>query len=206
MTNFSSSDHPRADTGEFVDKPQSAPETALAAPKPARDVLAYDLKPGDVLSSLSGARLRVDNVEESSVMPGFMAVETAFGTLYLEAEMLSAVAAEDEHRVNIDPATANYGELAKALRAVIEPLGLRGDWVDRGEAEFRLIEEPGFYYLDEEAISAHIDHFGSKEKFIQAVIGTNAWADLDEAGDESNDRVTKALVAALDELETSVQS
>ena len=43
-------------------------------------------EPGDVLVQ-GTSRLTVENVEESSSMPGFLAVETEFGTLYLDPEL-----------------------------------------------------------------------------------------------------------------------
>lgn len=54
---------------------------------------AEDFEPGDVLVQ-GTSRLTVQNVERSSSMPGFMAVETEFGTLYLDPEQDFVVEAE----------------------------------------------------------------------------------------------------------------
>lgn len=43
-------------------------------------------EPGDILVK-GTSRLTVENVEKSSSMPGFLAVETEFGTLYLDPEL-----------------------------------------------------------------------------------------------------------------------
>lgn len=47
---------------------------------------AEEFTPGDVLVN-GTSRLTVQNVERSSSMPGFLAVETEFGTLYLDPEL-----------------------------------------------------------------------------------------------------------------------
>lgn len=49
-----------------------------------------ELSPGDVLVR-GGHRLTVDNVERSSTMPGMLAVETTFGTLYLDPDVTSQI-------------------------------------------------------------------------------------------------------------------
>ena len=45
------------------------------------------LIPGQALLGDGGTYLTIDNVEPSSAMPGFMAVETEAGTLYLDPEI-----------------------------------------------------------------------------------------------------------------------
>ena len=52
-----------------------------------------DFEPGDMLVQ-GTSRLTVDNIERSSAMPGFMAVDTEFGTLYLDPEQEFVVEAE----------------------------------------------------------------------------------------------------------------
>jgi hypothetical protein len=52
-----------------------------------------ELTPGDVLVS-GKHRLTIDNIERSSTMPGMLAVETEFGTLYLDPAETSQVERE----------------------------------------------------------------------------------------------------------------
>lgn len=54
---------------------------------------AEDFTPGDVLVN-GTSRLTVQNVERSSSMPGFLAVETEFGTLYLDPKQEFEVEAD----------------------------------------------------------------------------------------------------------------
>ena len=72
-------------------KRQEALETAArlltAAGDGATETKRADaFEPGDVLVQ-GTSRLTVENIEESSSMPGFLAVETEFGTLYLDPEL-----------------------------------------------------------------------------------------------------------------------
>ncbi|KQO98694.1 hypothetical protein [Leifsonia sp. Leaf264] len=66
------------------------PEGAPALTYPERSTYtkaAEDFEAGDVIVAPSGNLLTIDDIERSSVMPGCLAVENEFGTLYLGEEV-----------------------------------------------------------------------------------------------------------------------
>ena len=69
-------------------------------------------------------------------------------------------------------------ELRRLYANVTFDLGVAGCTIDRTEAAYRLLEEPGFYHLDVDRIDALRSAAGSDDKFIDQVVKTDAWKSL----------------------------
>lgn len=107
--------------GEFGSKQNTESEASLT-PAVSRTVTNFDLQVGDVLIGGHGSRVTIDDVEPSSSMSGFMAVETEFGTLYLDAELESDVAVDDKLHINpIDSLSAPVRDrIARLMEEMFE--------------------------------------------------------------------------------------
>lgn len=88
---FDPSQHPRDEGGQFAEKLGTAPETELENPAlegtekvPAEQLL--ESPPEALVDEYGNALFVTGEVYRSSTVPGMLAVETPFGTLYMEED------------------------------------------------------------------------------------------------------------------------
>ena len=97
ITRKKNTGEPTSNGGEFGTKQHAEADMGLA-PNARWEVANVDIEVGDILVGGSDGRVCIDDIEPSSVMPGFMYVETEFGVLYLDSNGTSTIDMSDIDR------------------------------------------------------------------------------------------------------------
>lgn len=161
----------------------------LPAPLLERTVRYADLRPGDVIIGDNGTGwLEVFEATPSSSMPGFIAVETNFGFLYVAADETCTVAAEDEKYVAFTANTATEADVEYALEIARNKFGYAGSLWQRGDFETVLDEMVEDRELPDET------------QLWERVRDSRLWRDLGEPSDGDWDAIREAITNAATEL------
>ena len=196
----------KADTGQSGNAGEfgnhKRPEATIAlAPGTSRELLNSDLKTGDVIIGDGGGRVVVDDVAYSSAMPGFMAVECEYGTLYLDADETSVVAADDEVMLSVPVKELSEVDLVTAINAArangIATAGVLLTSSDMSERLSDIIEDGDFSYDEATWLENNFD------AVLAEAVNTSSWEMIDRSDDEDATRseaVYKSLRTAIENL------
>lgn len=175
--------------GQFAATQRQEAAVTLPVPAPQRTVRYEDLQSGDVIIGDNGTgRLDVFEATPSSSMPGFIAVETNFGFLYVAADETCTVAAEDEKYVTFTANTATEADVEYALEIARNKFGYAGSLWQRGDFETVLDEMVEDRELPDET------------QLWEHVRDSRLWRDLGEPTDGDWDAIREAITNAAAEL------
>jgi hypothetical protein len=179
---------------------QNRTESSAFLPRERRTITVFDLEVGDVIISASGARLTVDNVEASSLMPGSFAIENDFGTLYLPAEDEVTVAGDGEKSWTIVRGEPINHEALTSVLSDSQGSGLISGVIytrDTVESQiFQFAERGGNFFADDEAFA--IENKLTDGSFIpdvfEVVQESHGWGQLGD-GLHEDDEILESEVA-----------